>query len=478
MSTTQQSELLSKFIEAKAKGNNRLALEIIDGLLKLHPKTAEYHFEKGKLLQDNIKRPKAALESFKQAVKYRAGEEFYHVRLAACYHLLGKRNDALESLDAALKVNGKYLGALASKAVLLRVQGDYEEALCLANKCYEIDPDFICAIEEQCENLMWLERHEELLTKSEEMLRLESRAAAFFYKGVALSWLGRYRQSQQSFDRCLAELKLKDADQANENLEVKARNFKAANLRLLDRGAEAEELLLAILETNGPVAGTLEQLIFLYIADRELEKAKQALEKLEEVDLKYTNINYLKATLRYCSDDYRQAAEYFSIALRGYLTKTQLEELFIKKATAHEYLGEYGKSIECHNEYQKVIMNSSRSELEKLDLGSEAESTIAYCLSCCGQYEKAEKIVRDVLEVSPENLMALSVRAKLLNHARQYSEAIELADRIIEADTEYSYAYHAKAVGLFGLGKYEESVKYFFKSFESQDINPSRLKRS
>lgn len=482
MTIGQKEELYDKFLEAKARGNYNLAVERINELLKLHPKTAEYHFQKGRLLEENLNNLEEALESYKQAAKYRSGRAEYHCEVASCYLSLGKRQDCIAAIDRAIKADGKYIPALIAKSIALRQQQDYQEALDLANQCHELEPSFICVMLEQCENLMWLARYQELLAKSQTILSINDQTEkAYFYQGVALAWLGEYQKSQESLDRCLLVATEKQAsgnDGGNRSLIVRARMFKAANLRLLGAIAEAEQSLLEMVEENPKEVGALEQLVILHIGEGELEQAAQFLQKLEEADQRYQDINWLKASLNYAAENFSEAIKYYNVILRQkFILTSRHEEALEKKALCHEYLEEYAKSIECWNEYQKLVAGSSRSQLAKLDLASEAECTIAYCLFLSGHYEKADKIVKEVLSVTADHLFALAMKAKLLNHQGKHEEAIKVAGSILKLEPEYSSAYHAKAVGLFALGRLEEAVRNFFKSFEDQAINPAKLKR-
>ncbi|MEZ5429258.1 MAG: aspartyl protease family protein [Pyrinomonadaceae bacterium] len=81
-----------------------------------------------------------------------------------------------------------------------------------------------------------------------------------------------------------------------------------------------------------------------------------------------------------------------------------------------------------------------------------------------GEFEEAEKILRRVLKVSPEEAKAKLVLGSLLLKQRRLSEAYELSLQVAQADPLNSQAFAVLGAALLGSGNFEEARLSFNNS--------------
>lgn len=100
---------------------------------------------------------------------------------------------------------------------------------------------------------------------------------------------------------------------------------------------------------------------------------------------------------------------------------------------------------------------------------SEIDIGLAHLQSKLGKHKEAIKIYDTVLEINPQDCVALNDRGVALCQLERHEEAIEMFDRMLEINQNHIEALNNKGLALLQLEKYEEAIEMCNKLLE---INP------
>ncbi len=152
---------------------------------------------------------------------------------------LGRPQEALEAVAAALRVNPNAVEAWMHYGNILRALGRMAEALSAFDKAYALDPGYAEALYNSGTTLLDLGRPAEALTRLERVVDMRPDfVAAWANRGLALSALGRFEEALKSHDTALA-LKPDDPDFLNQRGAVLwGMNRRAEALAHFDRAIE------------------------------------------------------------------------------------------------------------------------------------------------------------------------------------------------------------------------------------------------
>ena len=207
-----------------------------------------------------------ALESLDKALKINPEDESVLSLKGAALLSLGRYEDALKALDKALEINPKNESALSGKGIALFSLGRYEDALNVFDATLEINPKDESALLRKGGALVSLGRYEDALNVFDATLEINPKDKfALSGKGIALFSLGRYEDALKALDKAL-EINPKNED---------ALYWKGLALFYLDRYEDALEAFDKVLEINPEEETTL---LYKGIALLKLKRYAEALD--------------------------------------------------------------------------------------------------------------------------------------------------------------------------------------------------------
>jgi tetratricopeptide (TPR) repeat protein len=122
------------------KKKPRKALAVLEELIKLRPGTWNY-YPKAFALYDDLRDYKGMTKTFAKAVKGAPDRPKLRAYLGISYERRGMKNEAIEQLEAAWKLDPKNKDYLNHLAALYEQTGKMEEALMAYEKILVLDPD-------------------------------------------------------------------------------------------------------------------------------------------------------------------------------------------------------------------------------------------------------------------------------------------------------------------------------------------------
>jgi predicted O-linked N-acetylglucosamine transferase (SPINDLY family) len=186
------------------RGNHVESVRQIDLALKINPKAAYAHNNRGLALQ-KLKRLDEAMASYDKAIAYKSdyAEAFYN--RGNTLKELQRLDDALASYDKAIVLKPDYVDAFNSRFNVLRELKRLDEALASYDKAIVLKPDYVDAFNNRGIALQELKRFDEALASYDKALALKpDYAEAFNNRGIALQELKRFDEALASYDKALA----------------------------------------------------------------------------------------------------------------------------------------------------------------------------------------------------------------------------------------------------------------------------------
>lgn len=113
-------------------------LAFLEAKIKQNPKDAELYYDRGKVLLE-LGEVSDAINSLKQAISLKEGEEKYHLLLADAYFRNGNINDSYSNLQDVLAINPKNVDAYMKIAEIAMYSRDYDRSLESIDKALEIE---------------------------------------------------------------------------------------------------------------------------------------------------------------------------------------------------------------------------------------------------------------------------------------------------------------------------------------------------
>jgi tetratricopeptide (TPR) repeat protein len=126
------------------------------------------------------------------------------LRLGNFCYLRGLAQQALDTYDAALKIEPKYAYLWNDKGVVLTALGKSEEAVRCLEEALSIDPTHATTWQNKADALSKLGRSEDVVGCYDEVLKIEPKSVqAWNSKGAALRKLGRFEEAEKCYDEAL-----------------------------------------------------------------------------------------------------------------------------------------------------------------------------------------------------------------------------------------------------------------------------------
>lgn len=181
--------------------------------------------------------------------------------------------------------------------------------------------------------------------------------------------------------------------------------------------------------------------------------------------------SYLKAIVLSPENlDYRYSLAYLYYEMKNY-DKAEKEIDFILSHNAVHYQARVIQSLlKLHN---KDYLGAEKILEDNIKAGCDDAFTLislGKIYSELDNFEKAEKVIRKVIEKEPENLNYISDLADVYIKEKKYNEAIALAQNVIEKNDRYIYGYILGAESAYLKGDFEKT-KAFAQNAISLDIN-------
>ena len=196
------------------RGNHAEAVRQIDAALKINPKAAFAHNNRGLVLQE-LKRFDEALASYDKALALEPDyPEAFNNRGVALAELQ-RLDEALASYDKALALKPDNAAAFNNRGAALKELKRFDEALASCERAIALKPEYAEALNNRGIALGGLQRLDEALASYDKALALKpDYAEAYNNRGVALRELQRLDEALASYDKALA-LKPDNADAFN-----------------------------------------------------------------------------------------------------------------------------------------------------------------------------------------------------------------------------------------------------------------------
>src|SRR5215472_4882952 len=186
------------------RGNHVESVRQIDLALKINPKAAYAHQNRGLALQE-LKRLDDALASYDKAIALKPdyAEAFNNRSLAL--RELKRFDEALVSFEQAIALKPDSAEAFINRGVALHELRRLDEALASYDKAIALKPDYAEAFRNRGVALQDLKRLDEALASYDKAIALKPDSAeAFNYRGNTLQALNRLDDALASYDKAIA----------------------------------------------------------------------------------------------------------------------------------------------------------------------------------------------------------------------------------------------------------------------------------
>lgn len=162
----------------------------------------------------------------------------------------------------------------------------------------------------------------------------------------------------------------------------------------------------------------------------------------------------------YENGEYEKALKYFNDGLEA-----DSESIFLLYNKANCLLT-MGESEEAYAIFRQVTEICKKMDKTELILSIYASSLVAL-----KDLDNVEAVLKDLLEINPENLEALINYGQIYNDSCDYDNALKYFDKALEIDGENEFALTFKADVLFSMERYDESKECMDRAFELSKDN-------
>ncbi len=341
-----------------------------------------------------------------------------------------------------------YARALYSKALALfsfkkyaEAREHFEKALEALGTVLEINPEDAAAWYYRGNALSYLDRPEEALEAFEKALSLEpENSGALYCKGLALGYLKRPEEALEAFGRVLEK---------NEE-DAGAWHYKGLALHQLGRYEEALEAFSRSFEISPGNPGAL---YYKGLSLQALGKTGEALEAFgETLKLEPTHAGAWEGTAKVYFDlnEPKKALQAYEKALE---LKPDFAGGWAGEGEVFEALGKPKKALEA---FEKAL------ELDPENSGIWNEK--GRILGKLERYEEALEAFETVLETDTSFIGALYNKGALLLIGESYEKALEVYGKALELEPESARGWKGFGSSFFGLRKYNEALEAYKKA--------------
>jgi tetratricopeptide (TPR) repeat protein len=344
---------------------------------------------------------------------------------------LGRRDDALAQLDAALAMSPAHPRSLVLRASLLAELTRYDEALQTYERLLEVAPKVADVWCSRAAVLRALQRNQEALESSERALKIDNRSFnAHTQRGHALRALGRLVDALDSYGRALTIV-----PNSGEVLLMQA-------LTLADQG----RLDAALSSLNEAIAGQPDFVDAIYNSAVVLERLGRfddALARCDRVlalNARHAAALANKGNVLHGMQRHAEAVESFDASLE--IEPASLEVL-------------------CNRAQALLNLRRHLEALDSCDRAIALDAAYAQAWYCRGvvlrrlhRNEDALASLDRVLVLQPDHKLSLYLRGNTLRSLMRHDEALAGFDRVLALDPDDAVAHFARAFVYLQLGDF------------------------
>lgn len=486
-----------------ADDNYQKVSETLDQIIALVPDEAGFYYCKGFVLHKHLDQIVESVPYYSKAIELSPEDDTLYANLGYAYISLNKYHQALDIFTKLVTVNPKVLDGWFGRVNSYNKLGRYREAISSIEPLLIITNDNSNSSDQnnQCKYyevlliksrlLIKLEQYQEALELVESCIARDAdNIIAWRHKGYVLSQLRNYEQAIDCYNRALeiitkqqlaealnlesTESKASDA-RTNSAIESEANSLKnsinwqeivhevllekVGCLRDLQCYKEAEEIISSILELEPTDMVAVNYQAGLYIAQAQYNKALEIIECVIEQLPNSSSAYFTKIVAYYFSRDYQASIDCAELAMsKGIIDHHDLLVTLDYLSESHLRVTNYQEAIEYSDQLLASIANTgvdiskASSSSDMLALYKSSTACKALSLVKLGRIKEATILTNKLYELDPHYGDVLVIKARLLNLEGRYQEAIEIAEKSLEIDVEYPYAWHCKGVALFRLG--------------------------
>lgn len=133
-------EITAAAADAEKQGKYLLAADYYGQLIKLDPKSAEYHFARGALLLNHLGKPKDAIRDFDQVIKLTPNEALAYYNRGTAYVKTEDWKKAKKDFDLAISGRPDYVDAYLNRGIALIYLKDLDAALADFDRGIQLNP--------------------------------------------------------------------------------------------------------------------------------------------------------------------------------------------------------------------------------------------------------------------------------------------------------------------------------------------------
>ena len=336
----------------------------------------------------------------------------------ASLEALGLHEEAIRSIDKALKINPRNVLAWNNKGASLEALGRHDDAIRCYDQAQVLDPYNVLAWNNKGNSFENSGRHDDAIRCYDKALEFDSHyIPAWINKVNSLNSIGHYEEAIHCCDQALEldpHVPFAWSNKGNSLNHLK--HYEDAN-HCYDKALELDPREATIWYNKG---NNLENLGFH-------EKAICCLDKALEINPRYG-------------------------------------DAWCNKGVRLNDLGHYEDAIRCYDQALRIdprnaiVWNNKSNSLESL-----------------GRHEEAIRCLDKVLELAPSFVAVWFNKGLYLARLDRHEEAIRCFDQVLILDPSLATAWSLKSVSLNSLGRYEEGIRCLDKALELDPRNLGTL---
>lgn len=370
--------------------------------------TAEAYRLRGRALggKGQLEEAEAAL---REAEELNPSSPAVKVDLARSFFRMGKVEEAKEKIDAALELDPSFVDALLFKGESVRLTEGHEAALPYFERAVEADPNNFTALLE--------------------------RAASFID-------LGREEQAQRDIDAVYKQVP-----------EHPLAHYLSAVLRARQKDYEGARELMN--RTRGALDNYIPALQFQGLVSYELGDLEQA-------------TTYLSRVLRVLPGSGAARRVYGAALLRKGQPRQAIEALqplIDAGVTDSPLLALMGMAYGRAGDYEQALTYFENAVAKAPDQTA-LRTQLAVSRLAVGNPEAATRDLQDILDVEPDSANALIMLTLIDMREKRYDDALQSAQRLVEAQPERPLGHNMVGAAQLGLGNLKEARTNFEKAIE------------
>jgi len=393
-----------------------------------------------------------AIESCREAIEIDPKNADAYYLLGRIYY--GSRSDpkaraqALEAFDKVLEIEPDHYHALQDAAELNFENNDYAKSAELFHRLRQVDPSAVSAYYYEAQALIELEKYQEAIDTLTAGLAVKDNIPEYLLMlGGLYQRTGQPDKAIETYRRGLAG-----------GPEPRLNEALARALVMTGKGEEALPILERLVSMLPEDLELQFDLGKAYRQARKLQRAAEVLENLYSKDDKNLQVLYEWAGVLGAMGEREKAAEKFETLLKSTHPKAaHFRPLFLMNLAAiRQEMRQYDEAVRLLKE---VL------ELEPEDL--DAQLRLFYVYLADSRKDEALDLSARMMAAHPDEPYVLVARAQALAEANRLSEAVELIDKAIPESSNREMLYLAASQLYLNREKYGDARAAIEKGLEN-----------